>query len=230
MAHGKQHNGQFVAYYRVSTQRQGHSGLGLEAQQQSVRQYLNGGDWKLVAEFTEVESGKRNQREQLQAALDLCRRTKAKLIIAKLDRLSRNYVYLRMLEDSGVSLCAVDMSEVDTDTAAGRAVFNIMASMAQFQRDRISEDTIAALAAAKARGVKLGGPKLAEARVLATQAVIGNADRFARNVVPIVREIQAAGITTLVGVADALNARGIKTRQDRKWYATQVKNLLARVA
>ena len=147
------HHGKWVAYYRVSTKRQGESGLGLEAQKASVAEYLNGGRWKLVDEFTETESGKDDRnRPALQEALAACRRWRATLVIAKLDRLSRDAHFLTGLHKAGVKFVAVDMPE------ANEMVVTIMAAVAQAERRMISERTKAALQAAKARGKRLGRP------------------------------------------------------------------------
>ena len=148
------HSGKFVAYYRVSTDRQGKSGLGLDAQREAVTSYLNGGSWQLVQELVEVESGKRADRPQLAAALAACRKHKAKLVIAKLDRLSRNLAFIATLMDSGVEFVAVD------NPHANRLTVHILAAVAEHERVMISERTKAALAAAKARGTQLGNPRL----------------------------------------------------------------------
>jgi DNA invertase Pin-like site-specific DNA recombinase len=144
-------SGKFVAYYRVSAQRQGKSGLGLDAQRSAVQEYLNGGNWRIVAEYTEVESGKRKDRPMLGDALKACRIHGAKLVIAKLDRLARNAHFLLGLQEAGVEFIAVDMPTVN------RMVVGILALVAEDEAKRISERTKAALAAAKRRGVKLGG-------------------------------------------------------------------------
>jgi DNA invertase Pin-like site-specific DNA recombinase len=172
------HFGRFVAYYRVSTDKQGQSGLGLEAQREAVMNYLNGGTWTLVAEHTEVESGKRNARPELEKALAACRRHKAKLVIAKLDRLSRNLHFITSVMESGVEFIACD------NPHANKLTIHILAAVAEHEREAISERTKAALAAAKARGVKLGNPRLAEARAGVTAARIAAADAFAANVRP----------------------------------------------
>ena len=140
------HSGKFVAYYRVSTDRQGKSGLGLDAQREAVTSYLNGGSWQLVQELVEVESGKRADRPQLAAALAACRKHKAKLVIAKLDRLSRNLAFVATLMESGVEFVAVD------NPHANRLTVHILAAVAEHERVMISERTKAALAAAKASG------------------------------------------------------------------------------
>ena len=136
------HFGRFVAYYRVSTDKQGQSGLGLDAQRQAVMNYLNGGPWRLVDKFTEVESGKRNARPELQKALAACRKHKAKLVIAKLDRLSRNLAFIATLMDSNVEFIAAD------NPHANRLTIHILAAVAEHERGAISERTKAALASA----------------------------------------------------------------------------------
>src|SRR5262245_56388750 len=158
------HRGKFIAYFRVSTDRQGKSGLGLEAQREAVLNYLNGGSWTMVAEFTEVEGGKHADRPQLAAALAACEKQKAKLVIAKLDRLSRNLAFIATLMDSGVEFVAVD------NPHANKLTIHILAAVAQHEREMIAQRTREALAAAKARGVKLGNPRLAEARAGVTAA------------------------------------------------------------
>ena len=145
--------GKFVSYLRVSTARQGKSGLGIEAQRKAVEDYLNGGNWKLVKEFVEVESGKQADRPKLQEAFQLCRLIGAKLVIAKLDRLSRDAHFLLGLEKAGVDFVAADMPQ------ANRLTIGIMAVMAEDERRRISERTKAALAVVKPLGVKLGGDR-----------------------------------------------------------------------
>src|ERR1700712_922397 len=145
--------GRFVGYFRVSTARQGRSGLGLEAQQEAVRSYLNGGDWQILAEVIEVESGKRNDRPQIAEALRLCRLHKATLVIAKLDRLARNVHFISSLMESDVDFVACDFPE------ANRLTVHILAAVAEHEAGMISARTKAALTAAKARGVTLGGQR-----------------------------------------------------------------------
>jgi DNA invertase Pin-like site-specific DNA recombinase len=144
--------GRFVAYYRVSTDRQGKSGLGLEAQREAVRSYLDGGSWTLVDEVTEVESGKRTDRPELDRALGLCRLYGATLVVAKLDRLARNVAFISKLMESGVDFVAVDFPQ------ANRLTVHILAAVAEHEAAMISARTKAALNAAKARGVQLGNP------------------------------------------------------------------------
>ena len=149
------HHGKFIAYYRVSTDKQGRSGLGLEAQKEAVQQRLDGGRWQMVGEYIEVESGKRANRPQLDAALAACKKHKAKLVVAKLDRLSRNVSFLLKLIDAGVEVLFADLPELSG--AMGRFMLIGMANVAELEAGLISERTRAALKAAKARGVKLGG-------------------------------------------------------------------------
>jgi DNA invertase Pin-like site-specific DNA recombinase len=216
------HRGKFIAYYRVSTDRQGQSGLGLEAQQKAVLDYLNGGSWTLAGEFTEVESGKHADRPQLAAAFAACKKQKAKLVIAKLDRLSRNLAFIAALMDSGVEFVAAD------NPHANKLTIHILAAVAQHEREAISQRTKEALAAAKVRGVRLGNPRWTETIEATNTARIEAADRFAANVRPIIREIQNSGISSLRGVARALTARGIKTARGGEWSAVQVTDILER--
>jgi len=222
-------NGKFLSYLRVSTAQQGISGLGLEAQRASVEEFLNGGKWTLVKEVIEVESGKRNDRTALAAALRICRQQKATLIIAKLDRLARNVHFISGLMESGVEFVAVDMPE------ANRFVVHIMAAVAEQEAEAISKRTKAALAAAKARGTKLGGRRVTAVRF----AEIGAGARRARSikaaktrsdVLPQVEEIQAAGATTLREIAAALNASGETTPRGGQWSAVQVQRVLGCVS
>jgi DNA invertase Pin-like site-specific DNA recombinase len=196
-------NGKFVSYLRVSTARQGASGLGLEAQRAAVAGYLNGGDWTLVQEILEVESGKRNDRPSL--ALRLCRKHRATLVIAKLDRLARNVAFISNLMESGVEFVAVDMPQ------ANRFVVHILAAVAEQEAEAISKRTKAALAAAKARGTKLGGRRVsaerfAEIGAAARQARTERAERSRAEILPTIAKIQAAGATTLRQIAAELNS------------------------
>jgi DNA invertase Pin-like site-specific DNA recombinase len=216
--------GKFVSYLRVSTARQGRSGLGLEAQRKAVEDYLNGGNWKLVKEFVEIESGKKAERPQLKKAFQLCRLIGAKLIIAKLDRLSRDAHFLLGLEKEGVEFVAVDTPY------ANRLTVGIMALMAEDEGRKISERTKAALAAAKRRGVKLGGFRghvfTAKEHGLAAEARHAKTVTRAADVMPIVKELQAAGFESLRAIAAGLDERGIPAARGGKWSATQVMRLL----
>jgi DNA invertase Pin-like site-specific DNA recombinase len=216
------HRGKFFSYLRVSTDRQGERGYGLDAQRKAIADYLDGGSWELLGEYVEVESGKRNDRPQLEAALAACKRHKAKLVIAKLDRLSRNLAFIATLMERKVDFVCCDMPE------ANRLTIHIIAAMAEHERSMISDRTKGGLAAAKARGVKLGGPKLPQARMAAQTAIRESAEHHAANVVPIIREIQHAGARTLREIAAALNARGIATARGGQWHAMTVRNVLAR--
>jgi DNA invertase Pin-like site-specific DNA recombinase len=211
----------FVAYYRVSTDRQGKSGLGLEAQ--SVINYLNGGTWELVAEFVEVESGKHSGRPRLAEALLACRKNRAKLVIAKLDRLSRNLAFIATLMESGIEFVAVD------NPHANKLTVHILAAVAQHEREAISERTKDALRAAKARGTKLGNPNIAQARRKAVVALKASADHFAANVLPIIRSLQQKDVSNNA-IAARLNERNIKTARGGKWTHVQVGNILARTS
>ncbi len=212
----------FVAYYRVSTDRQGKSGLGLDAQRKSVMDYLNGGAWELVEDFVEVESGKHSDRPKLTQALEACRKQKAKLVIAKLDRLSRNLAFIATLMESGVEFVAVD------NPHANKLTVHILAAVAQHEREMISERTRAALQAAKARGTKLGNPRIKQAAKLAVESLKAAADQFAANVLPVIREIQSNGATSANAIAAKLNERGVKTARGGKWTHVQVGAALAR--
>jgi DNA invertase Pin-like site-specific DNA recombinase len=215
--------GKFVAYYRVSTTKQGINGLGMDAQRDAVARYLNCGDWKLIGEFAEVESGKRNNRQEMEKAIALCRKEGATLLIAKLDRLARNAAFLLNLRDSGVDFIAVDMPHADKFTVG------IMALVAEKERDMISQRTRDGLAAARRRGIKLGNPRPAQALKGAQAANLASADAYARRLVPVVQEIRAAHVTALRQIAQCLNARGYKTPHGKAFKAQSVKNLLGRV-
>lgn len=214
----------FVGYYRVSTDRQGRSALGLEAQREAVLQFLRASGGELVVEFTEVESGRKNDRPELQRALAECRRRKATLAIARLDRLARNATFLLQLRDSNVEFAAADMPNAD------RFIVGILALVAERERDLISIRTKEALAAAKRRGVKLGSPCPRRAGALGVAAVRKVVASFDSNLRPVVGEIQRAGVTSLRGIAATLNARGLKTRRQGPWSAEGVRLLLKRAA
>jgi DNA invertase Pin-like site-specific DNA recombinase len=214
--------GKFVAYYRVSTQKQGINGLGMDAQRHSVMNYLDGGNWKLIAEFAEVETGKRSDRQELAKAIALCRKERATLVIAKLDRLARNAAFLLNLRDSGVDFIAVDMPHAD------RFTVGIMALVAEKERDMISQRTKDGLAAAKRRGTKLGNPRPAEAVKRAVKVNRQRADTYAASLVPVIQQIQKAHVSSLRGIAQCLNARGFKTPNGKAFAAQSVKNILDR--
>lgn len=214
------HYGKFVAYFRVSTDRQDKSGLGLEAQREAVMNYLDGGRWTLIKEFTEVESGKRNGRPELVKALAACKRQKAKLVIAKLDRLGRNLAFIATLKESGVEFVAVD------NPHANELTVHFLAAIAQHEREMISERSKAALLAAKRRGRRLGNPNLPEAAKRGVAALKANAKRFAANVRPIIDEIIAAGAKSHNAIAAKLNERNVPTARGGVWTHVQVGAIL----
>src|SRR5215203_1446892 len=220
--------GRFVSYLRVSTDRQGKSGLGLDAQRKAVEDFLNGGRWRLIAEFVEVESGKRDDRPRLAEALALCRLHNAVLVIAKLDRLSRDAHFLLGLQKAGVRFVAADMPE------ANEMVVGIMAVVAQAERKMISERTKAALAAAKARGKKLGTPgnlrnhDLGRAKGRARKTEKARAR--AADLKPILADLRASGAASLRAMAAGLNERGIPTAWGGTWSSVQVKRVLERAS
>lgn len=220
--------GSFVAYYRVSTARQGKSGLGLDAQRRAVSDFLNGGSWELLAEFVEVESGKNDSRPQLEQALAMCDLSGAALVVAKLDRLSRNLAFLAKLQESGARFVAADMPE------ANELTIHIMAAVAQAERKAISSRTKEALAAAKLRGVKLGGNRgnledlkkgpAKSAEVRKSQA-LERARKVRRQIEIFASEVEK---TSLRGIAAALNERGITAPRGGNWHASQVRSVLSR--
>lgn len=219
-----------VSYLRVSTRKQGESGLGLDAQRAAIDAYAAQRHGTVIQTFTEVESGKLNQRPELAEALHLAKVTGATLVIAKLDRLSRNAAFLLALRDSGVRFVAADMPDAN-DLTVG-----IMALVAQQEREAISRRTKEALAAAKARGVRLGNPNGAQALQRAgrgnsasVQAIQNAADTHARNLRPVVQALAAEGKTSLGAVAASLNERGMLTPRGGRWHKTSVRNLLNRL-
>ena len=214
-----------IGYYRVSTGRQGKSGLGLEAQRAAVQRFAEAEGYTLAGEFTEVETGKGadalERRPQLAAALAAARKLKAPIIVAKLDRLSRDVHFVSGLMAHRVPFIVAELGpEVDP------FMIHIYAALAEKERALISQRTSAALKAAKARGVRLGNPNIAVAQAAGAASVKAEADRFAANVLPIIREAQTAGATSLRAIADALNARGVRTARGGKWAATQVRDIL----
>jgi len=215
----------YVTYVRVSTQRQGRSGLGLAAQHDAVSAFLAAHSGHVVAEFKEVESGKHNARPQLQSALKRCQQTRATLLVAKLDRLSRNAAFLLGLRDAGVNFVCADMPD------ANNLTIGVLAAVAEHEREAISARTKASLAAAKARGVRLGNPRLAPgtaatARV-ARAELKAKAQRFAEGLAETIRERQKNGAATLQALADSLNADEVLTRRATTWTPKAVSRVLA---
>jgi DNA invertase Pin-like site-specific DNA recombinase len=221
--------GRWISYLRVSTDRQGASGLGIEAQRASVEAYLNGGDWKLIEEFVEIESGRHTDRSQLQSALQACRLHGAKLVIARLDRLSRDAHFLLGLDKAGVDFVAADMPY------ANRLTIGVMALVAEEERKHISSNTKAALQAAKARGKKLGGYRAgakptAKTHAASAEAIQRRVMERASDLAPTIKALQVAGATSLRSIAAGLNAQKIPTaRGNGKWSATQVARALERI-
>ena len=215
---------QFVAYYRVSTRKQGDSGLGLEAQREAVSRSIEGDP---IAEFVEVESGKSNTRPKLLEALALSKLTGAVLVVAKLDRLSRNAAFLNTLFDSGQEVRFADMPFAD------RFTIGIMAQVAQWEAETISKRTKEALKAAKARGTKLGGDRgniravSALGRVESARVRTERSQEWKALVEPHVALARASGCTTLRSIADYLNERHIKTARGGRWHAASVGRVLA---
>jgi DNA invertase Pin-like site-specific DNA recombinase len=217
----------YVTYIRVSTQKQGASGLGLEAQKKTVQDFLSAHSGRVVAEYREIESGKVNDRAQLQAALKRCRQTRATLLVAKLDRLSRNAAFLLSLRDSGVKFICADMPD------ANELTIGVLAAVAQHEREAISVRTKAALAAAKARGARLGNPRLrpgtAQSARAARAGLQAKALAFAEDLRDVIEEAQTGGVHTLAGFAKRLNELEAPTRRGRQWTAKSVSRVLDRL-
>jgi DNA invertase Pin-like site-specific DNA recombinase len=214
------HHGKYVTYYRVSTDRQGKSGLGLDAQKAAVADRLNSGRWQIVGEFIEIESGKRASRPQLDAAIAFCKKHKAKLVVAKLDRLSRNVAFLLKLIDGGVDVLFADLPELNG--AMGKFVLITMANVAELEAGLVSERTKAALKAAKARGVKLGRHG---AEVLAPKYHEEAISR-AKELAPIIHELKGYSLSRM---AAELNRRKVATPRGGRWDHSSVRNVLQRL-
>jgi DNA invertase Pin-like site-specific DNA recombinase len=216
-----------ITYIRVSTARQGRSGLGIEAQRTALGHFAEAEGFEVAREFVEIETGKGadalDRRPQLNIALATARKLKCHVAVAKLDRLSRDVHFISGLMAHKVPFLVAELGP-DVDPF----VLHLFAALAEKERALISTRTRQALSAAKARGVTLGNPRLHTARKSAVDAVKSEADRFAANVLPIIREAQKAGARTLRDIADALNARGIATARGGQWYAQSVANILER--
>lgn len=206
----------FVTYYRVSTSKQGESGLGLQAQQDAVAAFFASMPSEVVASFIEVESGKRNDRPELLEALELCRKRKATLVIAKLDRLGRNLAFIANLMESGVDFVCCD------NPHANRLMLHMLAAFAEFERDLISKRTKDALAAAKAKGVHLGanGRKLAERHK-------AEARQRDQQYYPMIAELMRE-LRSYSAAAERMNAMKISTPSGGRWYASSVRNVCLR--
>jgi DNA invertase Pin-like site-specific DNA recombinase len=226
--------GKFVAYYRVSTQQQGISGLGLEAQQKFVRDYLDGGNWKLIGEFTEVESGRNPNRPKLAEALAMCRAYRAALVVANVSRLTRSVAFLsKLLEADDVEIRFADMPKIEG--AAGKFLLHQMASVAELEAGMISDRTKKGLAAARARGVKLGGFKgragTAEECAKASRVRRAKADARAADLAPIFERLDPHGSLPLNALARRLTAEGLPTvNGSAQWTAAGVARVKARLA
>ncbi len=219
-----------VAYLRVSTAKQGQSGLGLEAQAAAINAYARHVQGDVKGTFTEVESGKQNARPELAKALHLAKVTGATLVIAKLDRLSRNAAFLLALRDSGVRFVAADLPD------ANELTVGVMAVIAQHEREAIARRTREALQAAKARGRSLGNPNGAKAlkragkgNRAAVAAATSKADAHARDLAPVIENLRLDGIVSLAAMAQALNERGMLTPRGGRWHKSSVRNLLGRL-
>lgn len=222
--------GKFIAYLRVSTDKQGATGHGIEAQRAAITSYLNGGHWELLQELVEVESGKNNERPQLREALGLCKLTGATLIIAKLDRLSRNMNFITSLQESGIKFIACDMPTANEFTV------HIFAAMAQHERKVISQRTKDALKAAKASGVILGKNNLttegtAKGITASRIARQEKADNFAQSVFPIISDFHSKGMSLRM-IAALLNSKNILTARGLTgaWTASAVKVVMDRLS
>ena len=208
----------YIAYYRVSTDRQGASGLGLEAQRETVKSHM-GDHGQLLAEYIEVESGRRHtNRPKLLGALEECRKRRATLVIAKLDRLARNVAFIANLMESGVDFIAADMPE------ANRLTIHILAAVAEHEREMISKRTKEALAAAKARGTILGNPRAAEMIAAAREArqIVKPAPEVKR----LLASLHSQG-KSLRAIARELNRLNVCSPRNKQWYAKTVKDQLA---
>jgi DNA invertase Pin-like site-specific DNA recombinase len=226
--------GRFISYLRVSTDRQGRSGLGLEAQRETVGTYLNGGSWELIGEYVEVESGRASDRPELEKALARCRVMGATLVVANVSRLTRNPDFMSRLVEAGVEVRFCDLPKIEGP--AGRFMLRQMLAVAELEAGLISERTKKALAAAKARGVKLGGDRGNlravgdKGREISRAARIKKAADRVTDLAPIIAEIRVSGATSLGGIAKALNERGIRTPRGAEWQPVQVKRVMEKIA
>jgi DNA invertase Pin-like site-specific DNA recombinase len=226
-------SGKFVAYYRVSTDGQGKSGLGLEAQRQAVATYLNGGSWTLVGEFTEIESGRNADRPKLQEALAMCRAYRAALVVANVSRLTRSVAFLSKLLEADVEIRLVDLPSIEG--ATGRFILQQMASVAELEAGMIGERTKRALAAAKARGQKLGGFRgytpSAEDGANGRKARSATARARAADLAPIITRLDPDGSLSLRALAARLTAEGLPTSAGATvWTAATVARVRAKLA
>jgi DNA invertase Pin-like site-specific DNA recombinase len=213
----------YIAYYRVSTDKQGEFGLGMDAQKQAVQRF---GKTAIIAEFVEVESGKRSDRPKLLAALAMAKATGATLLIAKLDRLARNVAFISGLMESGVEFVAADMP------TASRLTVHILAAVAEHEAKMISERTKAALAQAKLRGIKLGGwrgglTNVDAGRQRSAEVRVMRSSERSDNLMPMISLIKDSGVTSLRGIAAKLNEKGVKAPRGGQWNAEQIRRIAA---
>jgi DNA invertase Pin-like site-specific DNA recombinase len=222
-------SGRFISYLRVSTDKQGKSKLGLEAQRREIEQYTNSNDWTVLHEFVEVESGKNDERTQLRLALEACKRTGSKLLVAKLDRLSRDVAFIANLMKSKAEFVACDFPEANSFS------IHILSAMAEYERELISKRTKDALAAARARGKKLGSPQnLTEeaankGRVVGLEVRQAKADEYAQRIYFIIRGYQDEGMSLNAIARKLMQDRELTPRGKETWTPTTVKNVLNRV-
>lgn len=216
-----------IAYLRVSSAKQGRSGLGIEAQREALGRFANAEGFEIAREYVEVETGKGadalDRRPQLAAALTDARRQRCPVAVAKLDRLSRDVHFISGLMAHKVPFLVAELGP-DVDPF----ILHLFAALAEKERALISTRTKAALSAARARGVALGNPRIKRAQRSAVESIKVRADQHAANIIPMIRQIQRAGAKTLREIADALNARGISTARGGRWHAMTVRNVLER--
>jgi DNA invertase Pin-like site-specific DNA recombinase len=219
---------QIISYLRVSTAQQGRSGLGLDAQREAIARFAETEGLSIAAEFVEVETGKGcdalERRPQLAAALAKARKAKCQIAVAKLDRLSRDVAFIAGLMAQRVPFVVTELG-ADCDPF----MLHIYAALAEKERALISERTRTALARKKAQGGILGNrTNLPEAQAKGVDVIRANADSFAANVLPVVEQIRRSGATNPRAIAEALNARGVRTARGGQWHDSTVRNLLAR--
>jgi DNA invertase Pin-like site-specific DNA recombinase len=220
--------GALVSYLRVSTSKQGKSGLGVEAQREALNRFARDNGYEIIAENVEIETGKGSdaldRRPQLAEALAKARRHRCPIAVAKLDRLSRDVHFISGLMAHRVPFVVAELG-ADVDPF----ILHLYAALAEKERSLIAQRTRSALKAAKGRGVRLGNPNIQAAQTLGAASVKAEADRFAASVLPLIRRAQRAGATSLRAIADVLNARGVRAARGGKWAATQVRDILQRV-
>ena len=222
------HIGKYVAYYRVSTREQGEEGHSIDAQRKFVRNHLNGGDWEIIREFTEVESGRMRNRPELLDALELCETEGAPLVCAKLDRLTRNVRFLCEVLESKVPVIFCDMPQMH-NPAQSKMVLQLMAPVAEYEAALSSERPLAGLAEAKSKGVELGSPTPELGAAKAAIKRVNAADKFAMRVGPLIEQLQKYGCESLQEIATGLEMRGQKTARGKvKWQPSSVKNVIQR--